>query len=606
MSDLQFEELKIYEGQWLSDTPKFKNGTPSDYIIFKTLTGLGATHGEILIYDRYNSIIVNPGVTVIEGKRDELDENGNKVYPNMFAVYNKVTIQQVVRYLKNDVFPKKIVCTPEAYIKKVKPATEECTEYSLFDDFFMLLDECDKLTTENNYRSKIIAPMDDFFQFKRKAMISATALTPSDERFAEHNFKILKVVPQYKYDRRINLISTNNVTEAIRRYITKYPNEKWFVFLNSTELIYSTIKALDIEYMTKVFCAPESVRKLRRMEFHKAYDKLCEFEQINMFTSRFFSAVDMKVGYKPNILIVTNVYKAQHSIIDPYADSIQIAGRLRNGFSRLAHVTNYNSEITWQDKETALEDIQDSFEQYTKIVKMADANTTKGGRETLIQAINRVDIKKFVNDEHRLMSYMVDNHLLEQEIRKLYRHTSFLRKAYEQTCAFTIKSISIESSVTDAQMLALELAKGRDKVVQSVAEILHSAESEDGNMVFFFNNDLNEIKTKYPDIVEQYDALKYEKFKELGFNQVKIKRSYQAYLNKRQLYHAEMAKEIKSWYVKGDEPIETEVKQALKDIYLEYKIPKPASATHIQLHYHSRKTTNKQGVHIWKIHGVKD
>ena len=43
-----------------------------------------------------------------------------------------------------------------------------------------------------------------------------------------------------------------------------------------------------IEKRCKVFCSYESVKKLRKRDFSRAYSSLEELDEINFFTSRFF------------------------------------------------------------------------------------------------------------------------------------------------------------------------------------------------------------------------------------------------------------------------------------------------------------------------------
>ena len=52
----------------------------------------------------------------------------------------------------------------------------------------------------------------------------------------------------------------------------------------------------------------------------------------NFFTSRFYSAVDIELNVKPDILILTNLNNAVYTTVDPYTEAIQIQGRFRRMF----------------------------------------------------------------------------------------------------------------------------------------------------------------------------------------------------------------------------------------------------------------------------------
>lgn len=99
----------LHKGEWLLDALKRVgyNMIPTNTILNKTLTGLGATHSEI--HSKRNSIIIEPNVPVILGK---LNDN-----ENLEAVYEKCTPHNINKYLKMDIPYKKIMTTPESFHK---------------------------------------------------------------------------------------------------------------------------------------------------------------------------------------------------------------------------------------------------------------------------------------------------------------------------------------------------------------------------------------------------------------------------------------------------------------------------------------------------------
>lgn len=608
MQILETEYQDIYKDQWLSETEKFRHGTPSGYIIFKTLPNLGATHGEIKLYLWRHSIIIEPNVPVIETKKSEVDDDGNKVYPNMLGVYKDVSKAAVIRYLKSDITPKKIVCTPEAYEKKVKPAIKAVDGFDLYKDFFLLLDECDKLTTENDYREKIILPMEDFFEFDHKAMVSATALIPSDPRFVKYGFKILKIVPKFDYKRKMNLIGTNNTLGTLNKVFKKYSDERYFIFVNSADLIFAIAKSLGIMDKCKAFCASKSVKKLKRMGLDNASETLGAYMQFNLLTSRFFSAVDIKVLDKPNVVILTNVYKAPHSIVDPYTDVVQITGRLRTGVTRITHITNYNPNIEYEGREATLKHIHDGFAEYKLIATRLGEVKTDGGKTALTQATQRIDIKKFINDKHELLPYMVDNHLHEQMVRSYYREYNYIKSAYDAVECLTIKYRFVQFNVSDSQLYNLTLNMGRSELIKCVASVLRSYDvvPAPGVITFRLGDTKSDVARDYPDIVKDYDAIGgYNKMEELGFNQAKITREIKRLGKLNELDNPEMVKKIRSWYTITDKPLATIVQQRFERIYKKYGITTPAKGTHIKRHYDAKLTTNPDNKKVWEINGIK-
>ena len=116
----------LHKGEWLLDALKRMgcNMIPTNTILNKTLTGLGATHSEI--HSKRNSIIIEPNVPVILGK---LNEN-----ENLEAVYEKCTPYKIEKYLKMDIPYKKIITTPESF-PKIRKAAQKFRQVVSLDSF---------------------------------------------------------------------------------------------------------------------------------------------------------------------------------------------------------------------------------------------------------------------------------------------------------------------------------------------------------------------------------------------------------------------------------------------------------------------------------------
>lgn len=606
---LPIDILKLEkEHRYLSNTEEFANGTPSNRIIFKTLPNIGATHGEILLYTWRNTICLEPNVPVLYGKRDSKDDYGNLLYPNILIVCKGINQKQVENYLNSQVIPKKILCTPEAYITKVKPAIESVDSFKLYEDFFLLMDECDKLIRDVDYRPKIILPIDDFFKFKNKAMISATAVEPSDKRFLEHNFRILKVEPKYDYSTNMNLITTNNVLGSLKRVLDGHSAKSCFIFVNSTDLIHSIIKALKIQDECKVFCAPKSVRKLARQGFMMASEKLEGFNKYNFLTSRFFSAVDIKLKYKPNVIMITNVDRAPFTMLDPNTDSIQIVGRLRNGVEKVVHITNTNHAIQTFDELELLTDIMDSYNEYLELAKRKQHVNTKAGKATLKQALDGTDISLLVNDDDRLNSYMVDNVLLDNRVRRLYKSNDALNMAYSNLMNFAVKQHRLMFDITDGHLLAIEQRENTRMLCEHVATIFHIHDNPpeiDGGIRFYLGQDLQALRAEHPDIACFYDKIGYEKMKSLGFYKTKINK-YIVGVDKKNAFNSDgLRSDMLSLYRIPSTISEAKLKQDGQIIFTRHKITKAFAPNDITRYYEAKRTCDNFKAKVWKLTAVK-
>ena len=309
----------LQKGEWLFDALKRIGHSmiPSNCILNKTLTGLGATHSEI--HSKRSSIIIEPNVPVILGK---LDEN-----ENLEAVYAKCTPYNLKKYLQMDIQYKKIITTPESF-KKIRKAAEEL-HINIYKSFFCLFDECEKVTQDIDYRRKIAQPIYDFFQFEQKAFVSATPLPMSHPESEMQGVQMIKVEPEFDYRKDLTLIVTNSYFRWLNIVLDHLKDSKHIcIFFNVTDGIAELINNLGItDY--KVFCSQDSVNKLLKLGMVNAYSQITyPLAKYNFFTCRFYSALDIHMGkYKPDIIMLTDLRTANWTMIDPFTEAIQIQGR---------------------------------------------------------------------------------------------------------------------------------------------------------------------------------------------------------------------------------------------------------------------------------------
>ena len=338
--------IKLNKGQYLQEVEPFKSsGIPSDCILYKIIPGCGITTSEMK-YTQRNSIIILPNVPVIEGKVKEHNEE-NDAKHQVLEVYKGFNEDDIAEYLSSPAVFKKILITPEGFNDKLVPYFENKWE-EFINGFFLLYDECEKIIKDVGYREQIAIPADVFFQFKNKAMVSATVLPFSDKRFDAFDRYVIE--PQYSYSKAIKLIETNNVLESLKGYLASLDSEHVSIFINSTDTILAIINSLKIEAISRVYCAPESVHKLKVAGYSNARYTLDvkDLAKYNFFTSRYFSAVDIKVDYKPDVILVTDLTMASFTALDPLTDVIQISGRFRKGINSLAHISNFNPSMEVQ------------------------------------------------------------------------------------------------------------------------------------------------------------------------------------------------------------------------------------------------------------------
>jgi hypothetical protein len=486
---------------------------PSNAIVYKLLTNIGATTLELLA--KHHSIVIEPNVPVILGKQSK----------EIFGVSEGVYKEDVVDYLYSNVQYKKIMVTPESF-SKVKDAIEQ-VGMNMYEDFSIVFDECERTIQDVSYRADIILPMNDFFLFKRKTFISATPLPPSDPRFKQYKFTEFYIKPDFDTTININLIPTNNILLSLRRYLKDNPSEHYCIFLNSTETIASIIKTLEIKDESHIFCAKESVSKLKMNDLRIAtaqFDKR-RMKKYNFFSSRFNSAVDLKVDFKPNILILTDLQKALHSMVDPSTEVVQIIGRWRNGINNVTHITNLKANLTSKTQDQVLNYLEGCESAYNTIKGLRHSATTEGARETLDQCLKLISYAKYINtlDESKNY-YMIDNEMHLHRVNGYYQNNENIRSGYLNAERFNVNYLPDEYPLDDIKNNQLLQGISRNRIYQYVAELLRQIEQPQN--VFNFNAYVvrGELNKLHPQACAAYQNIGYNRMAELNFRASAIDR----------------------------------------------------------------------------------
>ena len=276
---------------------------PTNTILYKKLTGLGATYGEIKA--NRNSIIIEPNKPVISGKcKDQKHKNDN-----LFGVFEGVYTEDVVAYMEKSVERKKhfkILTTPES-LHKVQEAFEDM-DIDIRFNCFLLLDECHKIIKGTDYRPSITLPVDFFFECEQKALVSATPIEFTDPRFEEQGFQTVTITPTFNYRKELVLHTTNNVLQTMKEILPTLEGNT-FIFCNSTDMTYNLMKQLGLFDDSAVFCSQNSVHKLKNekdIKFKTVYEDwhIKKMKRFNWLTSRFYNAVDIELEELPNVILL--------------------------------------------------------------------------------------------------------------------------------------------------------------------------------------------------------------------------------------------------------------------------------------------------------------
>lgn len=488
---------------------------PTNTILYKKLTGLGATYGELKA-DR-DSIILEPNVPVIKGKC----KDPKHAKDNLMGVYENVTVDSIVKYLQASKEKHiKLLSTPESF-SKIKAAFEEI-DRDIYSTCYLLFDECHKIVKDVDYRENITLPFDDFFMFENKGLVSATPLDFTDPRFFKQKFQIMEVQPHFEYAQPLNLYHTNNVLQELKKRIGNI-EKPIFLFINSTETIYSIMNKLDILEQSTVFCAYNSVKNLKDKKFSQVYSDwdAAKMNKYNFLTSRFFNALDIELDFQPEVFIVTDVTMATQSIIDPFTDTIQIIGRFRNGIVSASHITNTDYKFQVRSK-AQLQFRINVFEENYKMLKAYHDNATNDELRDAVKAIlNNHPLTPLLNTDGTKNWFKIDNYLAENLVQGYYNSFDELVKNYKQCKSFKLNYESTAYKLSDTERLKRENKSLSIKAKRR--EIVEQLEMLKGDETSIAMEHKRELIRTDAFIVQAYDELGKAKIEELKYSHPKIR-----------------------------------------------------------------------------------
>lgn len=534
---------------------------PTNTILYKTLTGLGATYGELKT-DR-NSIIIEPNVPVIVGKCNDPKHKED----NLFGVYEGVYTEDVIKYLEKSADKRtKILTTPESF-QKVKDAFE-LMDMDIYGTCFLLFDECHKIVKDADYRSDITLPFDDFFLFNEKALVSATPISFSDPRFEMQKFQIIRIEPAFEYKLPVSLIHTNNVLEQLKRTLDKLNATDICLFVNSTDMIYSFIKQLDIENESTVFCAKKSVEKLKNKKFKHAFEQWSKskMKKYNFFTSRFYNALDIELEIKPTVIMISDVYFSEYSMIDPHTDAIQAIGRFRNGVNRVCHIFNTNPNLPVRTEEEIGIYLQANKEVYDKIKTFYDCATSEEARNAYHGILKVLPFNQMLNKDGKENFFAIDNYVDEALLKSSYNAQEKLIASYRSNRLFDLDVESAYFPFGDFERLKKEskYASLKDKRKEVVRQLELLKGDDETEMIRNYKEDLRKADSF---IYEAYEEIGKEMIESLDYSVKRIKEAMILKQNREKTEGTEFIQLIKNSFKVGQKYTKKYIKEELTRIY---------------------------------------
>ena len=335
----------------------------------------------------------------------------------------------------------------------------------------MLFDECERTVQDVGFRSSITAPVDDFFRYKHKAMVSATPIIPSDPRFEQQGFRMIVFKPDYDYKQPLHLIHTNNTPNALLQEIERRmkAGDKVCIFFNAVESIGRLILTYNIKDCTNIYCGEDGVKTLKAEGFSNAFSSLTPLAPINFFTSRFYSAVDIDVEQtdKVSVIMVSDYSLGRYSLIDPTTEAVQIVGRFRAGVEHICHIINTSNSPECVGVENIKERLNGGENVYNAISQITPSSFYESS--ALTQALERMDYSRFVESDGSRNHFMWDNATNEESVRSYYGQFSVIEEVYKHHFKVKVAS-SMHKYGSNSPLKKAEKMTTADDVLRVLAE----------------------------------------------------------------------------------------------------------------------------------------
>lgn len=560
----------------------------SNIILNKKLSGVGATHCEIIA--PRHSIIVVPNVPIITCKVERHSKSDN-----LFGVMHNITVNEVESYIQNTLRNSKFIklmVTPESF-KKVRDAFSE-SEIDMYELCFLMLDECHKFIKEVDFRPDIIQPFIYFFKFKNKALVSATPIEPSDPRFAEQNFKIVRVVPDYKHRFTISVIPTDDIRRACIDDFSfiksgRMPEEPFCIFINSTTMIADIINDSKLHEISSVFCSDKSAIKLRALGFKNVHTEWKdEYKNHFMFfTSRFYTGLDIWLETAPRVLYFSDAINAENTLMDPNTDMAQACGRFRRGMKEIMHYVHFNPATPHKTLEDIEREIKEIEASYLQLIQLYDASTSSIVKKAVETGIRQMPFNElFTSDKFNY--FLKDNMVNYEMVKQYYLNIDTLLYAYSESEYYAMAweeaphIYHLESAnlpklkKQSTKAFKLKQRKAIVETLEFVAAYRGTAEVSDMISTMMNYDAL---------IVEAYFKLGKDFIIESNYNTKKIKNELLKH-DSHQEYDESFFIALYGTFEVGRKYLRNEAKTELRRIYEKFNLTPPSAITATSLRWH--------------------
>jgi hypothetical protein len=297
----------------------------------------------------------------------------------------------------------------------------------------------------------------------------------------------------------------------------------------------------------------------------------------NWMTSRFYSALDIELSEAPNVVMLTDCYTAEYTMIDPYMDAVQIVGRFRNGVNRTYHISNFDKRNPIKSREQIDETFRAQKIVYEYMGTMAYSASTATQREEFRRAQATIPFTRFLDENNEVDPYKVDNYIDEETVKVTYNNYSRVLLAYQECGYFNVTRVPQYYKFGDYERLKIEskAASIREKRKEIVAQLeeLGTCETE---IECQYKRDLAFADSL---IVEAYDLLGKDEIERLNYSVTRIREAIILKKHQVKAHATDAIQLINTFFYPQQWYSAKTIKDNIKKVFTLLNIPHPKAIT---------------------------
>jgi hypothetical protein len=272
-----------------------------------------------------------------------------------------------------------------------------------------------------------------------------------------------------------------------------------------------------------VYCAPKSRGKLKaEYDSTNAHTEWSAdtMKKYNFFTGRFYTAFDLELLYKPDLVMITDPYNAEYTMLDVDTDCIQICGRFRNGINSATHIYRVNPEIVVQTKEEVLKDISNREYAYNLIQTLYNSAEYIEYRKAFGEIMEIAQYRKYLYPDFTKNWFAVDNDINEVLVQNQYQSDISITEWYNGCHFFNPTFTKCEYNENDEKLKIIKKCRSVKDKRRKMVQLLSEIEEPQSEYALDFMNDMRKID---PFMVDAYEVLGKDRIEELKYNKTKMK-----------------------------------------------------------------------------------